>query len=68
MNQQFEILDADADSRVDRFLRRQVEGLTQAQIQKFLRTGKIRVNGKKVEANAHLATGDIVIVPEIVPP
>jgi 23S rRNA pseudouridine955/2504/2580 synthase len=68
MNQQFEVPEAEADTRLDRFLRRQMEGLTQGMIQKFLRTGKIRVNGKKAEANAHLAPGDIVVAPEITPP
>ena len=68
MNQQFEVTEPEADTRLDRYLRRQVEGLTQAMIQKFLRTGKIRVNGRKAEANARLATGDLVVVPEITPP
>ena len=68
MNQQFEVPEAEADTRLDRFLRRQVEGLTQGVIQKFLRTGKIRVNGKRAAANTHLAPGDIVVMPEITPP
>ena len=68
MNQSFEVLEAEADTRLDRYLRRQVEGLTQGMIQKFLRTGKIRVNGAKTEANARLRVGDTVVVPEIVPP
>ena len=68
MNQNFEVLEAEADTRLDRYLRRHVEGLTQSMIQKFLRAGKIRVNGAKVEANARLQAGDAVVVPEIVPP
>ncbi len=68
MNHTFEVTEAGADSRLDRFLRRNVEGLTQAHIQKFLRAGKIRVNGAKAEANTRLALGDTVIVPEITPP
>ncbi len=60
--------EAEADSRLDRFLRRTVPGLTQGLIQKNLRTGAIRVNGKKVAANAHVAAGDVVVVPEIRPP
>jgi 23S rRNA pseudouridine955/2504/2580 synthase len=68
MNQQFEVTPAEADTRLDRYLRRQVEGLTQGMIQKFLRAGKIRVNGAKAEANTRLNAGDAVIVPEIVPP
>lgn len=68
MNQQFEVTEAEADTRLDRFLKRQVEGLNQSVIQKFLRTGKIRVNGLKAEANTRLASGDVVVVPEITPP
>jgi 23S rRNA pseudouridine955/2504/2580 synthase len=68
MNQNFEVLEAEADTRLDRYLRRHVEGLTQSMIQKFLRAGKIRVNGAKAEANARLQAGDAVVVPEIVPP
>jgi 23S rRNA pseudouridine955/2504/2580 synthase len=68
MNQSFEVLEAEADTRLDRYLRRQVEGLTQGMIQKFLRAGKIRLNGAKCEANARLQAGDVVVVPEIVPP
>jgi 23S rRNA pseudouridine955/2504/2580 synthase len=68
MNQNFEVLEAEADTRLDRYLRRHVEGLTQGMIQKFLRAGKIRVNGAKTEANARLQAGDAVVVPEIVPP
>jgi 23S rRNA pseudouridine955/2504/2580 synthase len=68
MNQQFEVTEAGAESRLDRYLRRQVEGLTQAHIQKFLRTGKIRVNGQKAEASTRLNPGDTVQVPEITPP
>lgn len=68
MSQTFEVTDEHAQSRLDRFLKRQVEGLTQGVIQKFLRTGKIRVNGAKAEASTHLQTGDIVFMPDITPP
>ncbi|HEY1858264.1 RluA family pseudouridine synthase [Acidocella sp.] len=68
MIQQFEVTATEADSRLDRFLRRQVEGLTQGVIQRFLRTGKIRVNGLKVEASARLVAGDVVVMPTITPP
>jgi 23S rRNA pseudouridine955/2504/2580 synthase len=68
MTQTFEVSAAEADTRLDRFLRRQVEGLTQAQIQKLLRTGKIRVNGAKAEANTRVAESDVVLMPEITPP
>ena len=64
----FEVPEAETGTRLDRFLRRNIEGLTQAHIQKFLRAGKIRVNGAKAEANTRLALGDSVTAPEIIPP
>jgi 23S rRNA pseudouridine955/2504/2580 synthase len=57
-----------AGSRLDRYLRRQVEGLTQGVIQKQLRQGKIRVNGKRAEASTHLAAGDVVVMPPLPAP
>jgi 23S rRNA pseudouridine955/2504/2580 synthase len=59
---------AEAETRLDRFLRRRVEGLTQGVIQKFLRTGKIRVNGARAAANQHLVPGDTVTIPELPAP
>ncbi|HYP64634.1 MAG TPA: RluA family pseudouridine synthase [Acidocella sp.] len=57
-----------AEMRLDRFLRRENPGLTQAMLQKLLRNGKIRLNGAKAEANARLAAGDVLRLPEIAPP
>lgn len=65
---EFTITDATADMRLDRFLRREIEGLTQSVLQKLLRTGKIRLNGAKAEANTRLTPGDTLVVPEIAPP
>lgn len=65
---EFQVPAAEADTRLDRYLRRNVDGLTQGTIQRFLRAGKIRVNGARVEANTRLAEGDHVILPEITPP
>lgn len=57
-----------ADMRLDRFLRREIPGLTQGMLQKLLRTGKVRRNGAGTEANARLAEGDVLSIPEIAPP
>lgn len=51
-------------TRLDRFLRRQVEGLGQAQIEKLLRGGKIRVDGAKAKSNFRIAANMDVSVPE----
>jgi 23S rRNA pseudouridine955/2504/2580 synthase len=57
-----------AEMRLDRFLRREIPGLTQGVLQILLRNGKIKLNGAKAEANARLAEGDLLRVPEIAPP
>jgi 23S rRNA pseudouridine955/2504/2580 synthase len=58
----------EADTRLDRFLRRHTPGLTQGMIQKLLRTGKIRVDGKRAEASTHLPAGALIKMPAITPP
>jgi 23S rRNA pseudouridine955/2504/2580 synthase len=57
-----------AQSRLDRYLRRNIEGLTQAVIQKLCRTGKIRIDGKKAEASTHLPLGATITLPPIAAP
>ena len=64
----YNVPEAGAEMRLDRYVRREIPGLTKAMLQKMLRTGKIRLNGKKAEANARLTTGDVLNVPEIAPP
>ncbi len=65
---EYQVPEAGADMRLDRYLRREVPGLTQGVLQKLLRTGKIRLNGNRAEANARLAEGDVLSLPEIAPP
>jgi len=55
----------EAETRLDRWLRRHVPQLTQGALQKMLRTGQIRVDGKRVEANTRLAGGQEVRLPPI---
>jgi 23S rRNA-/tRNA-specific pseudouridylate synthase len=62
------VTDDEADTRLDRYLKRHTPGLTQSMIQKLLRAGKIRVDGKRAEASTHLAAGALVKIPAIKPP
>jgi len=62
------VTEDEADTRLDRFLRRHTPGLTQGMIQKLCRTGKIRVDGKRAEASTHLAAGQTIKMPPITPP
>ena len=40
----------EADIRLDRWLRRHFPGLKQGAVEKFCRTGQVRVDGKRAEA------------------
>ena len=55
----------EADSRLDRFLRRRYPALTQGALQKLCRTGQVRVDGHRVDASARLAPGQAVRVPPL---
>jgi 23S rRNA pseudouridine955/2504/2580 synthase len=54
---------AEADTRLDRWLKRRFPALTQGALQKMLRTGQIRVDGKRAEANTRLGAGQEVRIP-----
>lgn len=56
---------ADADTRLDRWFRRHFPQLTQGALQKMLRTGQVRVDGKRAEANTRLAAGQEVRIPPL---
>jgi 23S rRNA pseudouridine955/2504/2580 synthase len=68
MTTELTVTDDEADTRLDRYLRRHTPGLTQGMIQKLLRTGKIRVDGKRAEASTHLAAGQTVKMPPLTAP
>ena len=55
---------ADEDgTRVDRFLRRLVPGLTQGPVEKMLRSGLIRLDGAKAKAAARMEAGQVLRLP-----
>ena len=55
----------EAELRLDRWFRRHFPQLTHGHLQKLLRTGQIRVDGKRAEANLRLAEGQAVRVPPL---
>nr|WP_294507476.1 RluA family pseudouridine synthase [uncultured Rhodopila sp.] len=64
MNTQSQIVSEDeADIRLDRWVRRHFPGTQQSLIQKFCRTGQIRVDGARVDTNTRLAPGQSIRVP-----
>ncbi|MGL4403335.1 MAG: RluA family pseudouridine synthase [Fusobacteriaceae bacterium] len=57
---EFKIDEKFADVRVDRFLRKMLPDTPLTEIFKGIRTGNIKINGKKTKENARLALGDEV--------
>ncbi len=55
----------EADLRLDRWFRRHFPHITQAAVQKFCRTGQVRVDGGRVEANARLSPGQAIRIPPL---
>lgn len=60
---QVEVAATDAEQRLDRWLRRRFPGLTQGRIEKLLRKGEIRLDGKRADAGARLVAGQTVRLP-----
>ncbi|WP_163848917.1 RluA family pseudouridine synthase [Pseudooceanicola aestuarii] len=59
---------ADADQRLDRWLRRLFPQLTQGRIEKMCRKGELRVNGGRIKSNHRLEAGQDVRVPPLPDP
>jgi len=61
-----EILPDETDVRLDRWFKRHYPQVTHGQLEKWLRTGQIRLDGKRVKANARLVAGQKIRIPPIV--
>src|SRR5580700_10724121 len=57
------VTEDEADIRLDRWVRRHFPGTQQSLIQKWCRTGQIRVDGVRTDTSARLAPGQEVRVP-----
>ena len=51
--------------RLDRWVRHHFPGVTHGALQKLLRTGQFRVDGRRVEAGVRLEPGQTVRVPPL---
>lgn len=51
--------------RLDRWFRRHYPGLTHGKLEKLLRTGQIRVEGKRAKASTRLEEGQVVRIPPL---
>src|ERR1700761_5639685 len=57
------VTEDEADIRLDRWFRRHYPGLQQSLIQRWCRTGQIRVDSARADTNTRLAPGQSVRIP-----
>ena len=57
--------ESDADVRLDRWFRKRYPGLSHGKLEKLLRTGQIRVDGRRAKAGLRLVAGNQVRVPPL---
>lgn len=60
-----QVADTDSGIRLDRWFRRHYPNLTHGRLEKLLRTGQIRVDGRRVKASTRLEAGQVVRVPPL---
>jgi 23S rRNA pseudouridine955/2504/2580 synthase len=63
MPESLTIAEDEADLRLDRWFRRHFPGLQHARLEKLLRTGQVRVDGKRAKANLRLVPGQTIRIP-----
>lgn len=54
------------DQRIDNFLIKRLKGVPRSHIYRCLRSGQVRINGKRVKASYRLQEGDMVRIPPII--
>ena len=59
------ITDTDDGQRLDRWLKKHFVGVPFGQMQKILRTGQLRIDGKRAKGDARLAKGQVVRIPPL---
>ncbi len=55
----------EADMRLDRWFKRHYPGLSHIHLQKLVRSGQVRVDGKRVKANARVSPDQVIRVPPL---
>lgn len=53
------------NQRLDNFLAGQLKGVPRSLIYRLLRTGQVRINGKRAKPDSRLAGGDVVRIPPV---
>ena len=61
------VAEPDGDRRLDRWFSERFPALGHGRLEKLLRTGQIRVDGKRVKAGHRLSPGEVIRVPPLEP-
>lgn len=60
-----DVIDDEADMRLDRWFRHRFPGLAMSHLNRIVRKGEVRVNGKRVDTSTRLTAGDKIRVPPL---
>ncbi len=63
--QKFEVTDAEDGRRIDRWFKDRFPDLPRSRLEKLLRTGQVRLDGKRVKSSARIVEGQTVRVPPL---
>jgi 23S rRNA pseudouridine955/2504/2580 synthase len=66
--QQITIGDDEGDQRLDRWFKKHFPDLNHGRLEKLLRTGQVRLDGKRAKASDRIAAGQVLRVPPIAAP
>jgi 23S rRNA pseudouridine955/2504/2580 synthase len=66
--QSIAVVDGEAELRLDRWFKRHFPELSHGRLEKLLRTGQVRVDGKRAASGDRLAPGQVIRVPPLAPP
>ena len=66
--QNLEVDEADAGARLDRWFKRKFPHIPHGRVEKLLRTGQVRVDGKRAKGNARLEAGQNIRIPPLPDP
>ena len=59
------VVEDEAELRLDRWFKRHFPGLGHGRLEKLLRTGQVRVDGRRAKSGTRLAVGQVVRVPPL---
>lgn len=66
--QQITVTSEDAGQRLDRWFRQRFPQVTQGRLEKLLRKGEVRVDGKRAKSAKRVAAGEVVRIPPLADP